>query len=38
MRYKKENVLAVILGIILTLAVSFYSSFMGVKEGHNEII
>ena len=28
MRYRKENVLAVILGIILTLAVSFYTSFV----------
>ena len=28
MRYRKENVLAVILGVILTIAVSFYTSFV----------
>lgn len=28
MKYRKENILAVILGIILTIVVSFYSSFV----------
>ena len=28
MGYRKENVLAVILGVILTIAVSFYTSFV----------
>ena len=28
MGYRKENVLAVILGVVLTIAVSFYTSFV----------